>query len=184
MTWTRTFDRLEHMAVSPFSHAEHCWSCGNPLRQSQNHQVSGFCVACTHKLSVLMQHIKPPSKATGNLILTDVEVRVNSYNRSGVIHVDGHDRPGWHKVISVEGPVKCLVCDGLTTDQAVCDDCSKAVAVIREIGARELVEIGKAIHNSGLAELANAVSKGLITKWIQDQMEEMEETSEQRPEGN
>lgn len=139
---------------------------------------TGLCPVClnnlgkmTAKLEFICAHVE---QAGSSIKIIDLEVGVGTFNKTAVMVIDGTDRPGWHRSIQVRGPIKCLGCDGLTYDQVLCDDCSKAVAVIREVGAKQLVEIGKAIHNSGLAELAEAVTKGLLTDWIANQMKEME----------
>lgn len=59
---------------------------------------------------------------------------------SGVVNVSTSDTPGWPRVIEVEGDVKCLICEGLSSNHAVCEECRDAVKLLRAAGNMQVIK--------------------------------------------
>lgn len=86
---------------------------------------------------------------------------------SGAITVRTHGVPGWPRVIEVEGDVKCLVCDGLSKDSAVCIECQSAVKLLRSVD--NLITLKKLIgmeHLDVLIHVMEGLTKDAIAEYL------------------
>lgn len=85
---------------------------------------------------------------------------------------------GVPRVFEITGTqlVKCLICDATAElPFVVCDDCTRAVAVVRDIGASTLERIGQLIATHGFMELLELVAQKGLKEWMAREMKELEE---------
>lgn len=85
---------------------------------------------------------------------------------------------GVPRVFNIRGTqlVKCLICDASAEHPfVICGDCSRAVGIVREIGASTLERIGQLIATHGFMELLELVGQKGLKEWMVREMKELEE---------
>lgn len=114
------------------------------------------------QLADLSQHITV--QGSGYLEIRNVKIVADGHNLDTILALGSNNASGWQRPLAVDGAVKCLICEELTEKELICGQCRNAILDARAVGAE-----------GHLATLSEAVSRGLLTKWIEEQLEGMEE---------
>lgn len=95
--------------------------------------------------------------------IRNLKVITDGHNQAAILALGSGGASGWQVPIKVDGTTKCMICEELSESSLVCRECQMAVMSMRAEGQIE-----------GLTSFAEAVSQGLIERWIEEQLEGME----------
>lgn len=119
--------------------------------------------------------------ADGVVVLTNIKLRTDIQGAPYVVAIDGQGSPGVQRAIGIDGIVKCLVCDEVTSLRPVCDNCQGAVAFVRTLqrqltvqGMKELGDRLQELDEAGLLGLVRLVTLDALKEWFTSQTREID----------
>lgn len=110
--------------------------------------------------------------SNGAVSIKNAKLVVTDHNMQHIVVLGSSHASGWQKPIGIDATVKCIICEEMSVNDLICEECKTAIMFVR--GSKSLQAMGDFIDKFPV--MAEAVSKGLLQKWIEDQIEEMEET--------
>lgn len=136
---------------------EHCDTLQKRVGELEA-QVNGL----TSELMRILPHLR---EMNGYLEISNAKIVATGHNVETILVLGANHASGWQNPIAIDGHVKCLSCKEPAYGEVFCDLCKEAILDMRAMGVGQL------------SALAEALSRGLLGDWVEEQLERMENGS-------
>ena len=144
-----------------------------------------YCYECMDKLRALMKATTPlesGSPVTPAPVYSPSiqfkNVRLSSdYPGEAIIAIDGTGAAGVQKPFKFDGQGKCIVCEELTTDAMVCQECTDAIYLTRTfLHNKSVTDFLELFGDEGFVALLKFVSSNAVRKYMEAEIEQFGES--------
>lgn len=136
------------------------------------------CWECQPKLAALMKSVvalQPDSPIYSPSIgLKNVRFSTD-YPGEAIVAIDGSGASGVQKPFKFDGQGKCIVCDELTTNTLVCEECSGAIHLARKMRNDNTGEFLHLFQDEGFIALMKFVASNSVKQYMEDEIERFRE---------
>ncbi len=105
--------------------------------------------------------------------LNNVKLGTNISGTQYVVAIDGSGVAGWQRPFGIDGAVKCMVCDGISYNNPVCDECRGAILAFR-MASNEVETIEKVVRfftNNKLQAFFELAGEKAFEEWMARELE-------------
>ncbi len=143
-----------------------------------NYPVDGeyACWECQPKLTALMKSTialhSDSASYSPSIGFKNVKLSTD-YPGEAIIAIDGSGASGVQKPFKFDGQGKCIVCDELTTDSLVCQQCTQAIKLARAMNSPQVnaEDFLRLFQDEGFVALMKFVASNSVKKYMEDEIE-------------